>query len=116
MARLGADHHVEQAYTVGDREELLRRLGPDDGLLAAWTGNYRTDVFWVDDVEAARGAQLTIELIRPVAPQSALSRRMSSRSRGRPAARFMAMRCSRLQTRSGIPSSEPSIALAASAP
>jgi hypothetical protein len=34
--------------------DLLRDLGPDDGLLAAWTGQYRTDVFWVDDVASVR--------------------------------------------------------------
>jgi hypothetical protein len=56
LVRLGADRRVEQAYTVGDKQELLRRLGRDDGLLAAWTGNYRTDVFWVDDVEAVSEA------------------------------------------------------------
>jgi hypothetical protein len=56
LVRLGADHRVEQAYTVTDKRELLRCLGPGDGLLAAWTGNYRTDVFWVDDVWLVRDA------------------------------------------------------------
>jgi hypothetical protein len=29
------------------QQELLRRLRPGDGLLAAWTGEYRTNAFWV---------------------------------------------------------------------
>jgi hypothetical protein len=56
FVRLGADHRVEQAYTVADKQQMLQSLRPDDGLLAAWTGHYRTDVFWVDDVESAREA------------------------------------------------------------
>lgn len=56
MVRLGADHRVEQAYTVADKQKLLRALGSDDGLLAAWTGHFRTDVFWVDDLESVREA------------------------------------------------------------
>jgi len=54
LVRLGADHRVEQAYTVAEKQALLRRLAPNDGLLAAWTGAYRTDVFWVDDVRSVR--------------------------------------------------------------
>jgi hypothetical protein len=54
LVRLGADHRVKQAYTVADKQELLRAVGPGDGLLAAWTGDYRTDVFWVDDLESVR--------------------------------------------------------------
>ena len=54
--RLATDNRITQAYTVADKRELLERLGPDDGLLAAWTGSYRTDVFWVDDVSGVREA------------------------------------------------------------
>jgi hypothetical protein len=54
LVRLGADGCIEQAYAVADKQELLRDLGPDDGLLAAWTGQYRTDVFLVDDVASVR--------------------------------------------------------------
>ena len=53
---LRADHRVEQAYGVADKRDMLESLKPDDGLLAAWTGHYRTDVFWVDDVESVREA------------------------------------------------------------
>jgi hypothetical protein len=56
LVRLGADGYIEQAYTVADEQEVLRVLGREDGLLAAWTGQYRTDVFWVDDVGAVREA------------------------------------------------------------
>jgi hypothetical protein len=41
---------------VADKRELVRALGPGDGLLAAWTGNYRTDVFLVNDLESVREA------------------------------------------------------------
>jgi hypothetical protein len=56
LVRLGADHRIEQAYTLADKRDLVRALAPGDGLLAAWTGNYRTDVFWVDDLESVREA------------------------------------------------------------
>ena len=41
---------------MADKRELVRALGPGDGLLAAWTGNYRTDVFLVNDLESVREA------------------------------------------------------------
>ena len=56
FVRVGADGRIEQAYTVSGKRELLGRLEPGDGLLAAWTGDYRTDVFWVDDLEVVRDA------------------------------------------------------------
>jgi hypothetical protein len=54
LVRLGAAGRLEQAGTVEEKRELLRKLQPHDGLLVAWTGQYRTDVFWVDDVKAVR--------------------------------------------------------------
>src|SRR5215207_5012682 len=77
LVRLGADHRVEQAYTVGDKQELIRRIGPDD---------YRTDDFRVNDLGAARDA-----LSRGAALLGAEQAKVV-RSRGRPAARFIAMR------------------------
>jgi hypothetical protein len=56
LVRLGADQRVEQASTVADKQEMLQSLNPSDGLLAAWTGQYRTDVFWVDNVGSVREA------------------------------------------------------------
>jgi hypothetical protein len=56
FVRLAVDGRIEQAYTVADKQALLERLEPGDGLLAAWTGNYRTDAFWVDDLEVVRDA------------------------------------------------------------
>ena len=56
LVRLGAGGHIEQAYTVSGKRELLARLESSDGLLAAWTGDYRTDVFWVDDLAVVRDA------------------------------------------------------------
>jgi hypothetical protein len=56
FVRVGAEGRLEQAGTVAEKQEMLRKLESDDGLLAAWTGQYRTDVFWVDDVEAVRDA------------------------------------------------------------
>lgn len=56
LVRLGAHGDLEQARTVAEKHALLDRLASDDGLLAAWTGRYYTDVFWVDQVSEARGA------------------------------------------------------------
>jgi hypothetical protein len=36
---------------------MLRESSQADLLLAAWTGNYTTDIFNIDDVEAAREAR-----------------------------------------------------------
>lgn len=55
LVRIDANGRIEQAGTVADKQEM-RRLQAEDGLLAAWTGRYRTDVFWVDDVQALREA------------------------------------------------------------
>jgi hypothetical protein len=56
LVRIDANGRIEQAGTVADKQAMLRRLQAEDGLLAAWTGRYRTDVFWVDDVQALREA------------------------------------------------------------
>jgi len=56
LVRIAADGQLEQAGTVAEKQELLRRLVLKDGLIAAWTGQYRTDVFWVDDLAALRKA------------------------------------------------------------
>jgi hypothetical protein len=56
LVRLGAGGRLEQAYTVSGKRELLGRIEPGDGLLAAWTGGYRADVFWVDDLAVVRDA------------------------------------------------------------
>lgn len=56
FVRVGADGRLEQASAVAEKQEMLRKLQAEDGLLAAWTGQYRTDVFWVDDLEAVREA------------------------------------------------------------
>ncbi len=56
LVRLGCDGVVEQARTLEEKRDVLAHLRPNDGLLAAWTGQHRTDVFWVDKVAQLRDA------------------------------------------------------------
>jgi hypothetical protein len=47
---------VTQAKGITEKRAMLAEPGTDDLLLAAWTGNYSTDIFVLDDVVAVRDA------------------------------------------------------------
>ena len=83
FALVGADGRLEQAGTVAEKRELLGELQAGDGLLAAWTGQYRTDVFSVDDIETVRRAGLRHHVTDRSVP--AASTVAPSASRGRAA-------------------------------
>ncbi len=38
---------VTQAYTIGDKQAMMRALTTDDTLVAVWTGQWRSDAFQV---------------------------------------------------------------------
>lgn len=50
------DGRVAQAKRVQDKQALLAKLAEEDLLMAAWTGNYTTDIFVLDDRGAVREA------------------------------------------------------------
>lgn len=54
--RVSSDGTVTQAKAIGEKRTMLAELHPDDLLLAAWTGNYSTDIFVLDDREAVAAA------------------------------------------------------------
>lgn len=41
-----------QSHTIGGKTDILRLATPEDLLLLAWTGRYRTDLFVVDNPAA----------------------------------------------------------------
>jgi hypothetical protein len=47
---------VTTARTLTGKRELLGAAAPSDFVLAAWPGEYRQDVFLVDDPKAAHKA------------------------------------------------------------
>lgn len=49
---------VRYARTIGDKRALLDGLQKGDCLLAAWPGQYKQDIFVVDDLKAARAGLL----------------------------------------------------------
>jgi hypothetical protein len=54
--RLSRDGHVTQAKGIAEKRAMLSELDTGNLLLAAWTGNYSTDIFVVDDLAAVRVA------------------------------------------------------------
>jgi hypothetical protein len=54
--RLAVDGNVTQAKGITEKRAMLADLHSDDLLLAAWTGNYSTDIFVLDDSAAVRDA------------------------------------------------------------
>ncbi|MEU5429628.1 hypothetical protein AB0H73_29120 [Streptomyces olivoreticuli] len=54
LIRIDAQGVVSQATRITDKRALLAQAGPKDLVLAAWPGEWRQDVFFVDDLKAAR--------------------------------------------------------------
>jgi len=54
--RLSSEGEVTQAKGIVDKRAMLSELHTDDLLLAAWTGNYSTDIFVLEDVAAVRSS------------------------------------------------------------
>jgi hypothetical protein len=54
--RVSADGDVSQAKGITEKRAMLADLQSDDLLRAAWTGNYSTDIFALDDRAAVRDA------------------------------------------------------------
>jgi hypothetical protein len=50
--RVAGDGEILQAQGVQEKREMLASLDDDDGLLGAWTGQWRTDIFWLDPATA----------------------------------------------------------------
>lgn len=50
--RIDATGQISQAQLIEEKRTMLAELGPKDALLAAWTGNWKTDVFWLDPEKA----------------------------------------------------------------
>ena len=50
------DKRITVARTITGKRQMLQAVSPDDMLLAGWPGQYRQDVFVVDDLKAAREA------------------------------------------------------------
>lgn len=46
--RVAQDGEITQSQAVQEKQEMLASLGREDALLGAWTGRWRTDVFWLD--------------------------------------------------------------------
>lgn len=55
FVRVAGGGEISQAQGVQQKREMPASIGNDDALLGAWTGRWRTDVFWLDH-EAARQA------------------------------------------------------------
>jgi hypothetical protein len=54
--RLSSDGYVTQGKGIAEKRAMLSQSASDDLLLAAWTGNYSTDIFVLDDLAAVRVA------------------------------------------------------------
>ena len=52
---LREDGRITQAQGITEKREALREANPEDCLLLAWPGQYRQDVFLIDD----RGSALS---------------------------------------------------------
>lgn len=48
------DGEANYANDVSGKEEILARRKPEDLLMLAWTGQYRTDIFLVTDEDLER--------------------------------------------------------------
>ncbi|MFB8273635.1 hypothetical protein ACFC96_44700 [Streptomyces sp. NPDC055955] len=56
LIRVSAHGVVTQATSDSEKRRLLDEATKKDMILAAWPGQWRQDVFWVDDIKAARAA------------------------------------------------------------
>jgi hypothetical protein len=56
MIRMTRGRQITTAHTITGKRQILRATVPGDMLLACWPGQYRQDVFVVDDLKAAREA------------------------------------------------------------
>lgn len=56
LLRVSATGVVTQATSATEKRALLADTGPKDLVVAAWRGQWRSDVFLVDDVIVARAA------------------------------------------------------------
>lgn len=54
LIRVDVHGVVTQASRITEKRQLLEEVGKSDIVLAAWPGEWRQDVFWVDDLDAAR--------------------------------------------------------------
>lgn len=54
LIRIDMNGVVTQASKITEKRQLLAEAGKKDMVLAAWPGEWRQDVFWVDDLDAAR--------------------------------------------------------------
>lgn len=52
LVRIQPDGVISQAKGVEEKRAMLKALDDADCILAAWTGQYSTDVFFVDDRRA----------------------------------------------------------------
>lgn len=52
--QITADGEIRQAQGIGDKRAMLEEAGTNDCLLAAWPGQWRQDVFLIDDRAAAQ--------------------------------------------------------------
>lgn len=54
LIRVATSGLVTQAQTIGEKQAMLDTADGDDLLLAAWPGQWRQDIFVIDDRAAAR--------------------------------------------------------------
>ena len=59
VLRVTPEGSITQAKGVGEKKAMVEAMDADDCVLVAWTGQYSTDVFFLDDhrllVEALAG-------------------------------------------------------------
>jgi hypothetical protein len=53
MIRITRGRQITTANTITGKRQMLKAMTPGDMLLAGWPGQYRQDVFVIDDLKAA---------------------------------------------------------------
>ncbi|MGH2714187.1 MAG: hypothetical protein ACRDM7_09955 [Thermoleophilaceae bacterium] len=53
LIRISASGAISQAQTIGEKREMVETARAGDCLLGAWPGQWRQDIFVIDDREAA---------------------------------------------------------------
>ena len=53
MIRIAVDGTITQAGTITEKRQMIEDAADEDCLLLAWPGQYRQDIFWIDDRAAA---------------------------------------------------------------
>jgi hypothetical protein len=53
LIRISEDGRITQAQRIEEKRSALRNAAAGDCLLLAWPGQWRQDIFFVDDREAA---------------------------------------------------------------